>query len=124
VVTHGGRRPADLDALDWIERGVSLGAGEILLTSIDADGTRAGYDLELVRAAAARVRVPIVASGGAGSVAHLAEALDAGAAAVLAASIFHEERPGGPGVAGVKRELAALGFPMRLETTECEERTP
>ena len=73
---------------------------------------------------AARVRVPIVASGGAGSVAHLAEALDAGAAAVLAASIFHEERPGGPGVAGVKRELAALGFPMRLETTECEERTP
>jgi cyclase len=122
VVTHGGRRAADLDAVAWIERGVALGAGEILLTSIDADGTRAGYDLDLVRAAAARVRVPIVASGGAGSVAHLAEALDAGAAAVLAASIFHEQRPGGPGIAGVKRELAALGFPVRLERMKREER--
>ncbi len=116
VVTHGGRKPTGLDVLAWLERGVALGAGEILLTSIDADGTRAGYDLALVRAAAVRVRVPIVASGGAGSVAHLADALNAGAAAVLAASIFHQERPGGPGVAGVKRELAALGFPVRSAT--------
>lgn len=112
VVTHGGRRETGLDALEWIELGVARGAGEILLTSIDSDGTRDGYDLALLCAAARRVAVPVIASGGAGSVAHLAEALEAGAAAVLAASIFHQ---GDLTVHDVKRELAQRGFPMRLE---------
>lgn len=109
VVTHGGRRGTGIDALEWIARGAALGAGEILLTSIDADGTRAGYDLALVEAAAGRVGVPVIASGGAGSVEHLVAALAAGAAAVLAASIFHEGR----GVAAVKRALAARGVRVR-----------
>jgi len=127
VVTHGGRRGTGLDVLAWLECGVALGAGEVLLTSIDADGTRAGYDLDLVQAAAARVRVPIVASGGAGSVAHLAAALEAGAAAVLAASIFHQAAAGDPGISGVKRELAARGFRVRFEpapTYSASENTP
>ena len=92
--------------------GVERGAGEILLTSIDADGTQAGYDLELLAAVCARVNVPVVASGGAGSIDHLADALAAGASAVLAASIFHESTYTPD---QVKRELAARGFPMRLE---------
>jgi cyclase len=110
VVTHGGRKPRGRDVLSWIEEGVALGAGEILLTSIDADGTREGYDLELLRAVAARVTVPIIASGGAGTVDHLATGLEAGAQAVLAASMFHERTHQ---IGEVKEELARRGFLMR-----------
>jgi cyclase len=112
VVTRGGRHPTGLDALDWIVQGVERGAGEILLTSIDCDGTQGGYDLDLLAAVTGRVRVPVIASGGAGTPEHLAQALAAGAAAVLAASIFHQ---GTWTVAGVKRALGAAGFPVRLE---------
>lgn len=112
VVTCGGRKPTDLEAIAWIEEGCRRGAGEILLTSIDGDGTRAGYDLDLIAAACCAVTVPVIASGGAGTVDHLAEALAAGAAAVLAASIFHERDLS---VGEVKQGLAARGFPMRLE---------
>jgi cyclase len=110
VVTHGGRRATGLDALAWIERGRALGAGEILLTSIDGDGTQDGYDLELLAAACARISAPVIASGGAGKPAHLAAALATGAAAVLAASIFHD---GMFTVGEVKEHLAAAGFPVR-----------
>lgn len=90
VFTHGGRTPTGRDAIEWIEEGVGRGAGEILLTSMDADGTREGYDLALTRAASEAVPVPIIASGGAGRMEHFAEALTEGAAdAVLAASLFH-----------------------------------
>src|SRR5262245_51129811 len=90
VFTHGGRTPTGLDALAWSARVVELGAGEILLTSMDRDGTRAGYDLELVRAVADRVGIPVIASGGAGTLEHLYEGLTAGhATAALVASIFH-----------------------------------
>lgn len=117
VVTHGGRTSTGLDALEWLRRGVESGAGEILLTSIDSDGTREGYDLPLLAAASAAVPVPVIASGGAGSVDHLAAALDAGAAAVLAASIFHQ---GTLTVGEVKEQLAARGFAMRLEPERLE----
>lgn len=110
VVTHGGRKPRGLDALEWMREGTQRGAGEILLTSIDSDGTKAGYDLELLRRAGEVVRVPIIASGGVGRPQHLAEGLEAGASAVLAASIFHE---GTYTVGQVKEFLAAQGFPMR-----------
>ena len=113
VVTHGGRKARGIDALEWIERGVEMGAGEILLTSIDADGTKDGYDLELLHAAAARVRVPIIASGGAGTLDHLADGLRSGASAVLAASIFHE---GTFRIDDVKAAMANRGFAMRLES--------
>lgn len=90
VYTHGGRESTELDAVDWAREVVRRGAGEILLTSMDADGTKDGYDLELTRAVAEAVAVPVIASGGAGTLEHLAEALTAGKAdAVLAASIFH-----------------------------------
>lgn len=89
VFSHGGRTPEGLDALAWAEQVAQLGAGEILLTSMDRDGTQRGYDLELLRALSSRVTVPVIASGGVGELAHLAEGLDAGADAVLAASIFH-----------------------------------
>jgi imidazole glycerol-phosphate synthase subunit HisF len=89
VYTHGGRKPAGIDAVEWAARVARLGAGEILLTSMDTDGTRAGYDLELIRAVSEAVDIPVIASGGAGTLEHLHEALDAGAHAVLAASIFH-----------------------------------
>ncbi len=112
VVIEGGRTATGLDALEWIRAGVAAGAGEVLLTSIDHDGTRGGYDLPLIAAAAAAVPVPLIASGGAGAPAHLAAALAAGAAAVLAASIFHQ---GTYTVGEVKRALAAAGFPMRQE---------
>jgi cyclase len=112
VVTHGGRTATGLDLLEWIRRGVELGAGEILLTSIDSDGTQGGYDVEQLRAVTAAVGVPVIASGGAGSPDHLAAALEAGAAAVLAASIFHQ---GTYTVGEIKRQLAGRGFPMRLE---------
>jgi cyclase len=112
VVTAGGRNPTGLDALEWIAEGVARGAGEILLTSIDSDGTRSGYDLELLRAVAAAVTVPVIASGGAGRPEHLVAAAEAGAAAVLAASIFHQGRHT---VDEVKDALAAAGFPVRRE---------
>jgi imidazole glycerol-phosphate synthase subunit HisF len=89
VYTHGGRNPTGVDAVEWSARVETLGAGEILLTSMDTDGTRAGYDLELIRAVSEAVEVPVIASGGAGTLSHLDQALDAGAHAVLAASIFH-----------------------------------
>ena len=90
VYTHGGRRSTGLDALEWAVRAEHLGAGEILLTSMDADGTRDGYDIELTRAVSEAVRIPVIASGGAGRLEHFYEALTAGgASAVLAASLFH-----------------------------------
>jgi cyclase len=90
VYTHGGRRPTGIDALDWAERAERLGAGELLVTSMDADGTKNGYDTELLAEIANRVKIPVIASGGAGSLEHLYEALNVGkASAVLAASIFH-----------------------------------
>lgn len=110
VVTRSGANRTGIDALDWARRGEGLGAGEILLTSWDRDGSREGYDLELLEAMSRAVRVPIVASGGADSAAHMVEALRAGADAVLAASIFHD---GDTTVAGVKGELAAAGVEVR-----------
>lgn len=89
VTTHGGRRGTGIDAIDWARRAAELGAGEILLNSMDADGTKAGFDLELIRAVRAVVNVPVVASGGAGEAGHFPPAIDAGADAVLAASVFH-----------------------------------
>jgi len=112
VVTAGGRNPTGLDAVEWAARGVELGAGEILLTSIDGDGTREGYDLELVAAVTRRVPVPVIASGGAGNAEHLVAAARAGAAAVLAASVFHH---GTCTVDEVKDALEAAGFPVRRE---------
>lgn len=113
VVTHGGRRATDRHAVAWAEEGVERGAGEILLTSIDSDGTQGGYDLELIRRVTDAVPVPVIASGGAGAPEHLAQALAAGAAAVLAASIFHE---GTWTVGAIKEELAHRGFPVRPAT--------
>lgn len=110
VVTHGGREPRGRDAVAWAVEAAERGAGEILLTSIDADGTRAGYDLELTAAVAGAVSVPVVASGGAGSAEHLAAAFAAGAEAALVASIVHE-RP--ERLVELKRELKDAGWPMR-----------
>lgn len=112
VVTHGGRTGTGLDLLDWVRRGVELGAGEILLTSIDSDGTQGGYDLDQIRAVAEAVQVPVIASGGAGTPEHLAAALAAGASAVLAASIFHH---GTHTVGEVKQRIAQAGFPVRTD---------
>ena len=111
VFSHGGRTPEGLDALDWCARVAALGAGEILLTSMDRDGTGQGYDLELLHAVNARVTVPVIASGGVGTLAHLADGLRAGADAVLAASIFHF---GQHTIGEAKRFLAAQGVPVRL----------
>lgn len=112
VITHGGRVATGRDALAWAREGVERGAGEILLTSMDRDGTQAGFDLALTRAVADAVEAPVIASGGAGEVAHLAEALTTGGAdAALAASIFHDGRYT---VAQVKSELAAQGIAVRL----------
>ena len=111
VCTHGGRRPTGLDALAWIRKAVELGAGEILLTSWDADGHRAGYDNELNRAVSEMVSVPVIASGGAGTLEHLYDALSAGKAdAVLAASIFHYREYS---IKEVKEYLAGRGIPVR-----------
>ncbi len=110
VVVQGGRRPTGLDALAWIREGVERGAGEILLTSIDRDGTQGGYDLDLIAEVVRAVDVPVIASGGAGTPEHLAQALGAGAAAVLAASIFHQ---GTYTVGEVKRSLVAAGYAVR-----------
>lgn len=110
VVTHGGRRPRGIDAVAWAREAVERGAGEILLTSIDADGTRAGYDLVLTRAVAEAVTVPVIASGGAGETRHLAEAFEVGASAALIASIVHE-RP--ERLVELKAELREAGWPIR-----------
>jgi cyclase len=110
VTTHGGRRGTGLDAVEWAERGVALGVGEILLNSMDADGTRAGYDLELIRLVRGVVDVPLIASGGAGSLADFPPAVGAGADAVLAASVFHF---GHLSIADVKAELATSGHAVR-----------
>ncbi|MBI4625318.1 MAG: imidazole glycerol phosphate synthase subunit HisF [Verrucomicrobia bacterium] len=113
VHTHGGRHPTALDAVAWAKRGVELGAGEILLTSMDADGTQAGYDCALTRAVSDAVGVPVIASGGAGTLQHFAGALEAGrASAVLAASLFHF---GTLTIAEVKDYLAAHGLPVRRQ---------
>lgn len=110
VYITGGREPTGLDALDWMERLESLGAGEILLTSMDRDGTQKGYDLELLKAATRRVRIPVIASGGAGSLGDLADGLDAGAHGVLAASIFHYQ---GCSLPEARAFLKQRGFPVR-----------
>ncbi len=110
VTTHGGRRGTGIDAVEWAERGAALGAGEILLNSMDADGTTAGYDLEMVRAVRAVVDVPLIASGGAGAVGDFAPAVHAGADAVLAASVFHF---GVLRIGDVKDALRADGQPVR-----------
>ncbi|HHY87262.1 MAG TPA: imidazole glycerol phosphate synthase subunit HisF [Verrucomicrobia bacterium] len=112
VFSHGGRKATGLDAVEWAKRAVALGAGEIVLNSIDADGTRAGYDLEITRRVSESVGVPVVASGGAGKLEHMAEVLIEGKAdAVLAASIFHF---GTYTVGDVKRYLAERKVPVRL----------
>lgn len=112
VTTHGGRQSTSLDALTWAREGVERGAGEILLTSMDADGTKAGYDLELTRTVSSSVRVPVIASGGAGRPEHFAEVLGrkGGADAALAASLFHF---GELTVPEVKRYLQKQGIPVR-----------
>lgn len=112
VFTHGGRNATGLDAIQFAKRVAELGAGEILLTSMDRDGAKTGYDIELLRAVRDVVRVPIVASGGAGNVQHMADAvIKGGADAVLAASIFHF---GEATVADAKRAIAAAGAPVRM----------
>jgi len=112
VYINGGRVPTGLDAIEWAVRGAELGAGEILITSMDADGTLAGYDLELTRAIAEAVSVPIIASGGAGTPSHFAEVLTAGKAdAALAASLFHD---GKLLIPNLKWELQMLGVPVRI----------
>lgn len=110
VVVTGGREPTGIEAIGWLRELEQRGAGEILLTSMDRDGTRRGYDLALTRAAAEAVGIPVIASGGAGSLAHLAEAFEAGAHGVLAASIFHFD---GTTIAEARRALAERGIPVR-----------
>ena len=112
VYKHGGRIDTGLDAVEWAKRGVSLGAGEILLTSMDGDGTKAGYDLALTRAISDAVGVPVIASGGAGTLEHFREALDEGGAdAALAASLFHYKIMT---IREVKEYLKVHGVPVRL----------
>ena len=110
VTTHGGRRSSGLDAVEWASRGAELGAGEILLNAMDADGTTDGFDLELIEKVRAEVSVPVIASGGAGRVEHFPPAVEAGADAVLAATVFHF---GTLRIADVKATLAAAGHPVR-----------
>ncbi|MFT4262726.1 MAG: imidazole glycerol phosphate synthase subunit HisF [Nocardioides sp.] len=110
VTTHGGRKSAGLDAIEWAARATELGAGEILLNAMDADGTEDGFDLELIRAVRAEVSIPVIASGGAGAAAHFPPAVDAGADAVLAATIFHF---GKVRISDAKAALASAGHPVR-----------
>ena len=110
VTTHGGRKSAGLDAIEWAVRATELGAGEILLNAMDADGTQDGFDLDLIRAVRREVTIPVIASGGAGRVEHFPPAVAAGADAVLAATVFHF---GTLRIADVKASLAASGHPVR-----------
>jgi len=113
IFTHGGRNPTGLDAVAYAGEVVGLGAGEILLTSMDRDGTRKGFDLALTRAIADAVSVPVIASGGVGTLDHLVEGVREGhASAVLAASIFHY---GEHSIGEAKRHMQAAGLPMRLD---------
>ncbi len=119
VHTHGGRRPTGLEAVSWARRVEQLGAGEIVLTSMDRDGTCDGYDLEMTAAVSSAVSVPVVASGGAGAPEHLADAVTIGRAdAALAASIFHF---GKYTIEETKRVMAARGIPVRLEASVCND---
>lgn len=111
VFSHGGRKGTGLDVLDWARRMESLGAGEILLTSMDRDGTGKGFDLELLRAVCQTVKLPVVASGGVGELQHFVEGAQAGATGLLAASVFHF---GKFSIAQVKQALAAANLPVRL----------
>lgn len=113
VTTHGGRESDGVDALAWVERACELGVGEILLNSMDADGTRAGYDIGMITAVRAVTKVPLIASGGAGNQEDFAAALDAGANALLAASIFHF---GVHRIGDIKRYLDKAGYPVRKTT--------
>jgi len=110
VTTHGGRQETQLDALAWVRQTLELGAGELLVNSIDADGTRTGFDQEMLRAIREISPVPVIASGGAGSAAHFPDAAAAGADAILAASIFHE---GSVSIGEAKAELAKAGYAVR-----------
>jgi imidazole glycerol-phosphate synthase subunit HisF len=110
ITTHGGRRGTGRDAVAWVARAAELGAGEVLVNSMDADGTQAGFDTELIRAVRREVGIPVIASGGAGAVAHFPPAVEAGADAVLAASVFHFGRLR---IGDVKAGLAAAGLPVR-----------
>ena len=110
VTTHGGRRGTGIDAIEWATRGAELGVGEILLNSMDRDGTKAGFDLKMLSAVRAAVSVPVIASGGAGAVEHFAPAVQAGADAVLAASVFHFRELT---VAEVKASMKAAGITVR-----------
>jgi imidazole glycerol-phosphate synthase subunit HisF len=110
VTTHGGRKSAGLDAVEWVTRAAELGAGEILLNAMDADGTQAGFDLDVIRLVRTAVSVPVIASGGAGGAADFPPAVDAGADAVLAATVFHF---GAVSIAEVKQALADAGHPVR-----------
>lgn len=112
VYTHGGRKPAGIDVLEWASRVESLGAGEIMLTSMDRDGTKLGYDIPLTKAVCDIVSIPVIASGGAGNLEHLAEAIElTGCDAVLAASIFHYKEHA---IAEAKEFLASRGIEVRL----------
>jgi cyclase len=110
VTTHGGRNSSGLDVLAWIEEGILRGVGEILLNSMDADGTKSGFDIEMLKAVREISSVPVIASGGAGKISDFAQAIEAGADAVLAASVFHF---GEFTIADVKKDLAKHGFPIR-----------
>ncbi len=110
VTTHGGRNSSGLDALAWIEEGILRGVGEILLNSMDADGTKSGFDIEMLKAVREISSVPVIASGGAGKLSDFAQAIEAGADAVLAASVFHF---GEFTITDVKKDLARHGFPIR-----------
>jgi imidazole glycerol-phosphate synthase subunit HisF len=115
VYVNGGRQPAGIDAIEWAVRGVELGAGEILLTSMDADGTLAGYDIDLTRTVAENVSVPVIASGGAGTPSHFAQILTQGKAdAALAASLFHD---GKLKIPELKKDLQEQGVPVRMLET-------
>jgi cyclase len=115
VTTHGGREGTDIDALAWVEKACALGIGEILLNSMDADGTRAGYDIGMITAVRAISKVPLIASGGAGTLEDFARALDAGANALLAASVFHF---GIHRIGDVKRYLDAQGYSIRMSASK------
>ncbi|MEU4452233.1 imidazole glycerol phosphate synthase subunit HisF [Nocardioides sp. NPDC023903] len=110
VTTHGGRKSAGLDAIEWAAKAVELGAGEILLNAMDADGTEDGFDIDLIKAVRSEVTVPVIASGGAGKADHFPPAVDAGADAVLAATIFHF---GKVRIGEVKQALSSAGAPVR-----------